>query len=95
MEKYDANNVSGTEDDPRFSSYATEHPTGTGPFMFESWTRGQKVTLKANPDYWGEKAKVDKVVIQTISDGKARNQALQAGEIDGYDLVAPADIAGL
>lgn len=95
MEKYDANNVSGSEDDPRFSQYATAHPVGTGPFTFKSWERGQKVTLERNDNYWGEKAKLKTVIIQTISDGKARNQALKAGEIDGYDLVAPADIASL
>nr|WP_222437182.1 ABC transporter substrate-binding protein [Quadrisphaera sp. RL12-1S] len=95
MEKYDANNTGGTEDDPRFSAYATEHPTGTGPFVFDSWERGQQVTLKPNPSYWGEKPKLDRVIIRTIADGNARLQALQAGDIDGYDLVAPGDIAGL
>jgi peptide/nickel transport system substrate-binding protein len=95
LKKYKADDVAGTEDKPRFSEYATAHPTGTGPFLLDSWQRGQQVNLKANPDYWGEKPKVAKVVIRTIADGKARLQALQAGEIDGYDLVAPADIAGL
>ena len=95
MEQYDANNTSGSADDPRFSSYATEHPTGTGPFKFEKWERDQAVTLAANPDYWGEKAKVSKVIIRTISDGKARTQELEAGSIDGYDLVAPGDVAAL
>jgi peptide/nickel transport system substrate-binding protein len=95
MKEFDADNVSGTEDDPRFSAYATEHPTGTGPFVFDSWERGQQVTLKANPDYWGEKSKVDTVIVRTISDGNARLQALKNGDIDGYDLVAPGDLDGL
>lgn len=91
MKKYNADNTSGSEDDPRFSEYATAHPTGTGPFVFESWTRGQQVTLNRNDNYWGEKAKVAKTIIRVISDPKARTQELQAGNIDGYDLVAPAD----
>ena len=95
MEEFDADNVEGTEDDPRFSAYATEHPTGTGPFVFESWDRGQKVTLTRFDDYWGTTAELDEVIIQTISDPLARTQALKAGEIDGYDLVAPGDIEGL
>jgi peptide/nickel transport system substrate-binding protein len=95
MEEFDADNVSGTEDDVRFSEYATAHPTGTGPFQFESWDRGQQVVLTPYEDYWGEQAKVDRVVIRTIDDGNARRQALVNGEIDGYDLVAPGDIQGL
>ena len=95
MEEYDANNTTGTVDDTRFSSYATEHPTGTGPFTFEKWERDQAVTLKANPDYWGEKAKVDTVIIRTISDPRARTQELEAGSIDGYDLVGPGDVEPL
>lgn len=91
MKQYNADNTSGTERDPRFSEYATAHPTGTGPFVFESWDRGQQVKLKRNDNYWGEKAKVSEVIIRTISDPKARTQELQAGNIDGYDLVAPAD----
>ena len=95
LKKYNADNTSGTETDPRFSEYATAHPTGTGPFVFESWDRGQQVKLKRNDNYWGEKAKVSEVIIRTISDPKARTQELQAGNIDGYDLVAPADVPTL
>ena len=81
--------------DPRTTSYSTAHPVGTGPFSLGSWERGKQLTLKANPDYWGKKAKLSKVVFVAISDPKARATALQNGEIDGYDLVGPADIAPL
>ena len=63
--------------------------------MFEQWERDKTVTLKRNDDYWGDKAKIEKVIIRTISDPKARTQELQAGNIDGYDLVGPADVQPL
>jgi peptide/nickel transport system substrate-binding protein len=95
LKQYNADKTEGTDTDPRFSEYATAHPTGTGPYLFGAWDRGQQVTLKANPDYWGEKAKTASVIIRTISDAKARTQELQAGNIDGYDLVGPADVQPL
>ena len=73
-------------------SFGTEHPIGTGPFKFESWTRGDKLTIARNDDYWGDKAKLDKVIFRPISDNAARLQALQTGEIQGYDLVEPQDV---
>jgi peptide/nickel transport system substrate-binding protein len=96
MKQYDADNVEGEEgSDVRYAEYGTAHPTGTGPFKFESWEKGQQVTLVRNEDYWGEKAKVAKVIIRTIGDPTARVQALMSGEIDGYDMVAPADVDSL
>jgi peptide/nickel transport system substrate-binding protein len=74
-------------------TYGTEHPSGTGPFKFESWTREDRLVLVRNDDYWGEKAKLDKVIFRPIADNAARLQALQTGEIDGYDLVEPQDVA--
>ena len=53
------------------------------------------MTLKRNDNYWGDKAKVATVIIRTITDAKARTQELQAGSIDGYDLVGPADVKPL
>ena len=73
-------------------TYGTEHPTGTGAFKFESWTRGDKLVLVRNEDYWGEPAKLDRLIFRPISDNAARLQALQTGEIQGYDLVEPQDV---
>ncbi len=73
-------------------TYATEHPTGTGPFQFESWDRGQALTMKRFDDYWGDfPGNVETLIFQPIADPAARLQALQNGEIQGYDLVSPQD----
>jgi peptide/nickel transport system substrate-binding protein len=84
-----------TDEDGVFSptgTFATEHPIGTGPFKFESWVRNDRLTLTRYDDYWGEKAKLDTLIVRPISDNAARLQALQTGEIQGYDLVEPQDI---
>jgi len=73
-------------------TYATEHPTGTGPFKFKSWKIGDKLVLDRNDSYWGKKAKLKQVILRAIPDNAARLQALQSGEIDGYNLVEPQDI---
>jgi peptide/nickel transport system substrate-binding protein len=73
-------------------TYGTEHPTGTGPFKFESWTRGDRLVMVRNDDYWGDKATIERLIFRPISDNAARLQALQSGEIQGYDLVEPQDV---
>ncbi|HEV2757039.1 MAG TPA: ABC transporter substrate-binding protein [Actinomycetota bacterium] len=74
-------------------TYGTEHPVGTGPFMFESWERNQALTMVKNPNYWNEEEQgnIDTLIFQPIPDNAARLQALQTGEIQGYDLVEPQD----
>jgi len=91
LKKYQDDSASN----PRTTEYSTSHPTGTGPFEFESFERGKQVTLARYDDYWGEPAKVDKAVIVAIEDPKARADALRSGEIDGFDLVGPADVGPL
>jgi peptide/nickel transport system substrate-binding protein len=81
--------------DPRQGPYATQYPTGTGPFVLDSWEQGTQVTLKRNEDYWGEPALVDEAVVVAIPDPKGRADALEAGDIDGFDLVGPADVTRL
>jgi peptide/nickel transport system substrate-binding protein len=73
-------------------TYGTEHPTGTGPFKFVSWTRGDRLVLERNDDYWGEKANIQRLIFRPIADNAARLQALQSGDIQGYDLVEPQDM---
>ncbi len=74
-------------------TYGTEHPTGTGAYKFKSWEVGNRLVLERNDAYWGKKAFLKTVIFRPISNNAARLQALQTGEIQGYDLVEPQDIA--
>ena len=92
--KYDADKGSVDEETgfKPTGTYGTEHPSGTGPFKFVSWTRGDRLVMERNEDYWGDKASLDRLIFRPISDNAARLQALQNGEIQGYDLVEPQDV---
>ena len=69
-------------------------PVGTGPFKFSNWVQGDRVELVKNPDYWGEPAKLDKVVFKFISDPTAAFAAMMAGDIDAFpNYPAPENLA--
>jgi peptide/nickel transport system substrate-binding protein len=65
---------------------------GTGAYKLESWKTGDKLVLTRNDSYWGRKALTKTVIIRPIADNTARLQALQTGEIQGYDNVEPQDV---
>ncbi|WP_323421906.1 ABC transporter substrate-binding protein [Raineyella sp.] len=81
--------------DPRATPYATAHPTGTGPFRFGAWEAGVQVVLLRNPDYWGSKATVERVLIRTVNDPKARGDGLVKGTLDTYDQITPLEAGSL
>ncbi|NTW02857.1 MAG: peptide ABC transporter substrate-binding protein, partial [Oscillochloris sp.] len=66
-----------------------EKPIGTGPYVVDSWTRGDNITLKRFDGYWGEPAKAETVVIRWSAEAAQRLLELQSGEVDGIDNPAP------
>jgi peptide/nickel transport system substrate-binding protein len=96
LEEFGADDVSGTGEEPQFNgTFGTENPIGTGPYKLETFEPGNRLVMTRNDDYWGEKASIETVIFRPIADGPARRQALEAGEIQGYDLVDPADYDAL
>ncbi|AKZ26071.1 ABC transporter substrate-binding protein [Ralstonia pseudosolanacearum] len=65
---------------------------GTGPFLFDHFTRGQEIVLKKNPSYWGHAPLWDKVTFKIITDNAARTAALLAGDVDVVEAVPAADV---
>lgn len=96
MREYQADDVKAQGSSFVYSEYARKHPTGTGPFEFVSYDEGNgTITLARNEDYWGEKAKLQRLIFKIIPDENVRKQELLAGSIDGYDFPNPADLKSL
>jgi peptide/nickel transport system substrate-binding protein len=58
------------------------HPIGTGPFKFVERQQGVKTVLERNDDYWGTKAKLDRIIVRPLEDPAARVNALRTGEVN-------------
>ncbi len=52
---------------------------GTGPFRWESWEQGQRVTLSANEGYWGEVPKLQTVELRVIPDESSILSGMRSG----------------
>jgi len=73
-------------------TYGRQHPAGTGPYMLSEWIIRDHLTMVRNPRYWDQfPGNIDTLIFRPIGGSSVRLQALQTGEIQGYDLVAPED----
>ncbi len=69
---------------------------GLGPYKVVSFKRDEEVVLEANPDYYGPKPKIPRIVIRYFADATTMRLALEKGEIDlAYKTLNPSDIADL
>lgn len=87
-----------SSDDTEESLNAT--PNGTGPFVFDSRTPSQSLTIARNDAYWGEVAVLDTVEFRVIPDESSIVSAMQSGNVQlavfNDPLVAQtAEAAGL
>jgi ABC-type transport system substrate-binding protein len=67
-------------------------PVGTGPYMVESWNRGDSINFTAFADYWGEPAIAPTAVLRWATEGAARLLEIQAGTVDQITNVSPDDM---
>ena len=71
-------------------------PIGTGPFMWDSWSRGSKLTLKKNPNYWQKgKPYLDSVTWTNTPDVNTRALQVKGGQADIDEFPSWSTVASL
>jgi len=68
---------------------------GTGPYRLQSFTQGDRAVFARNDNWFGPKPAWQTVNYRLIANAAARTAALQAGDVDVIDQVAPRDVADL
>lgn len=58
------------------------NPIGTGPYKFVSYQANSQVVLAANPDYWGGKPHIQKIVFKIIPDNTTQVLGLESGSLN-------------
>jgi peptide/nickel transport system substrate-binding protein len=77
---------------------AAEHPIGTGPFKFVSWTRNNETRLVRFENYWETDADgnnlpyLDEIIGKPKSEPSVRLTALRTGQVQLINTMAQADI---
>jgi len=66
-------------------------PVGTGPFEFIRYIPGDRIELKANPNYWAGKPSIDSMTLRSIPEAATRISSLLAGETQIVEEV-PVDL---
>jgi peptide/nickel transport system substrate-binding protein len=77
---------------------ADEHPIGTGPFKFVSWTRWNETKMVRFENYWETDAEgnnlpyLDEIIGKPKKEDSVRLTALRTGQVQLIDAVAYADV---
>jgi peptide/nickel transport system substrate-binding protein len=63
-------------------SWLNANSAGSGPYVLESWDPGVETVLVRNEAYWGEPAKIARVIFRNIPEAATQKLQLEAGDID-------------
>jgi len=74
------------EHTPITKSPLSRHPVGTGPYIFEKWIPGEKIVLRANPNYFEGRPYIDRYVYRIIPDMATMFMELKNGTLDEMGL---------
>ncbi|CAN5261390.1 hypothetical protein BH24CHL7_BH24CHL7_13070 [soil metagenome] len=73
------------------SGAIVSHPNGTGPYKFVEWSRGNRLVMERNDDYWGQAAVAQNLEFRWSTQSAQRLLELDAGTVDAIDNVGPDD----
>ena len=85
----------------RGEAWLRNHSAGAGPYVLERWDPQSRAVLVANPNYWGPKPRLSRVIIQHVPETSTQKFMLETGDADiaadltpeqAQDLAGKADV---
>jgi peptide/nickel transport system substrate-binding protein len=78
------------------TNFDPQHPVGTGPFMYKSFTPGQQSVFVRNPNYWVSGLPyLDEVVINDFADETSQVSALLSGQANVVNALSSASMSAV
>ncbi|MDQ0456157.1 ABC transporter substrate-binding protein [Rhizobium paknamense] len=68
---------------------------GSGPFKLREWRANELVVMERNDNYYGEKAKLKRVIYRFLKESSGQRLALEAGDVDVARNLSPTDYAAI
>jgi len=75
------------------ADFNTKRPITTGPYRIVEAVPGDHYIFEATPDYFGGRARIERVVFKVIPDVNTQVAQLQSGELD-FAVIQPTNIPG-
>lgn len=70
-------------------------PSGTGPFRVTRFVPRERLEMARNDNYWGTRARAERIVLLPIPEANARTAALLSNQVDWIEAPAPDAIPQL
>lgn len=65
-----------------YGKEVSQHPVGTGKYIFKEWKPGENLTITANKDYWGGAPEFTSITFKPVVENGTRIAMLQSGDAD-------------
>lgn len=76
-----------TDDDPWALEWLSRNYAGNGQYVVADWQPGTRMTLEANPEWWGDAPHFQTIELQVVPESANRLALLQNGTVDlAFDL---------
>ncbi|EJF91376.1 ABC transporter substrate-binding protein [Bartonella melophagi] len=64
------------------NKYLATHSACVGPYKLVRWLPGERVVLQATRHYWGEKPKIQQILILHVAESTSQRLLLEKGDVD-------------
>jgi ABC-type transport system substrate-binding protein len=79
----------------KYGREVSRNPSGSGPFKFKEWVKGDHLTLVRNENYWDGAPYLDAVVVRPVTEEATRIMQLQTGQLQAATNIPPEILSRL